>query len=362
MFDRRPILLAALATAVTGLAVAGCTPPEVVDQTADSTVVLQLATVDSLNPNGQTIAPQTLIDALDRHSGGRLTAAVQEEYELGEATAETDLVKAIASGAVDGGWPSTRAFSRAGIRGLEPIEAPFTLTSYAAERSLVSGPAVRAVLATLEGSGTVGLGLAVGPLRRPWAVNEPLVDPQSWRGVTFRSFNSPVQDGTVRALGAKPVAASFQFPDLVAAGKLQGVELDVAQYSENDYGNLTPQAVSNEVLWPKMLVLALSQKTFDSLSTEQQGWLRDAAQEAVRASVDFDYEEDSLAARLCSQGVRFVEASPEQLAALGRAVRPVIDGLASDPATASSMAAVQKAAAGFPSADALTVPASCRKS
>jgi TRAP-type C4-dicarboxylate transport system substrate-binding protein len=361
MFRSRSLFLAVVATAVTGLAMVGCNESEVVDKTGESSIVLQLATPDNINPNGQTIAPQTLIDALERRSGGRLTASVQEEYEEGEATAETDLVKAIASGVVDGGWPSTRAFSRAGIRGLEPVEAPFTLTSYAAERSLVAGPEGKAVLATLDGSGVVGLGLAVGPLRRPWAVNKPLVDPQSWRGVNFRSFNSPVQDGVVRALGAKPVAASFHFPDLVEAGKLQGVEIDVAQYAGNGYGNLTPKVVGNEVLWPKMLVLALSQKRFDSLSAEQQGWVRDAAQEAVQASVDFDYEENSLAEQLCSQGVRFVDATPEQLAALRRAVRPVVDGLARDPATGLTLAAVQKVATGFPAADALTVPASCRK-
>lgn len=163
MRHRGTLLLAATATAVTGLAMAGCNAPDVVDKSGASAVVLQLATVDNPNPNGQTVAPQTLIDALDRRSGGRLTASVQEEYELGQATAETDLVRAIASGEVDGGWPSTRALSRAGIRGLESVEAPFTLTSYAAEKSLAAGPEGTAVLATLQGTGVVGLGLTVGP-------------------------------------------------------------------------------------------------------------------------------------------------------------------------------------------------------
>jgi TRAP-type C4-dicarboxylate transport system substrate-binding protein len=361
MFPSRSGRRLCVALAATGIAVTGCTAPEAVDKTDQSAIVLQLATADNPNPNGQTVAPQAFIDALELRSGGRLTASVQENFEEGEVTAETDLVKGIASGDLDGGWPSTRAFSRAGIRGLEPVEAPFTLTSYAAERSFVAGPEGQAVLATLDGSGVVGLGLAVGPLRRPWAVKAPLVDLDRWRGVKFRSFNSPVQDGVVRALGAKPVAASFHFPDLVEAGKLQGVEIDVAQYAENEYGNLTPEAVGNEVLWPKMLVLALSQQRFDSLSAEQQGWVRGAAQDAVQASVDFDYPEDSLAEHLCSQGVRFVEATPTQIAALRRAVRPVIDGLAHDPATGPSLAAVQKVATEFPTADALTVPVSCRK-
>ena len=350
-----------VAAVVVSLALAGCNSAEVVEETGGEAIVLRLATGDNLNPNGQTVAPQAFIAALERRSGGRLVASAHEEYGAGAATAETDLVKAIASGDVDGGWGSSRAFSRAGIRGLEPVEAPFALTSYAAERSLAAGPEGKAVLASLDGSGVVGLGLAVGPLRRPWAVKEPLVDAQSWRGVNFRSFNSPVQDGAVRALGAKPVAASYNFPDLVEAGELQGVEIDVAQYANNGYGDLTPKVVGNEVLWPKMLVLALSQMKFDSLSADQQGWVRDAAQDAVQASVDFDYEEDALAEQLCSQGVRFVDTNAEQSAALLRAVQPVIDGLAHDPATGPSLAEVQKVAARFPAVDAITVPASCRK-
>jgi TRAP-type C4-dicarboxylate transport system substrate-binding protein len=361
MLRSRSIFVAAVVAAVAGLAMAGCNSTEGVDETGGDKIVLQLATADSVNPNGQVVAPQTFIAALQRRSGGRIVASVQEEYGDGAATAETDIVKAIAAGDIDGGWPVTRAFSRAGIRGLEPVEAPFTLTSYAAQSSLATGPEGKALLATLAGTGVVGLGLSVGQLRRPWAVKEPLVDPQSWRGVSFRSFNSPVQDDVIRALGAKPVAASYHFPDLVEAGELEGAEIDVATYVHNDYGNLLPHVVDNEVLWPRMPVLALSQKRFDSLSAEQQGWVRDAAQEAVQASVDFDYEEDVLAKQACSQGVRFVEATPEQLAALRRAVRPVIDALAHDPATGPSLAALQKVAAGFPDADTLTVPASCRK-
>jgi TRAP-type C4-dicarboxylate transport system substrate-binding protein len=345
---------------VVGLLGCGCHGPAVVDKTGSSVIVLRLASADSVSPSGQVVAPKAFIDALERRSGGRVKASVQLSYEAGAAPAETDIVKAIASGDLDGGWPSTRAFSRAGIRTLEPVEAPFVLTSYAAEKSLATGPEGQALLATLNGTGVIGFGLSAGPLRRPWALKEPLVDLQSWRGVTFRSFNSPVQDDVIRALGAKPVAASWRFPELVRAGSLAGVEFDVAGYARNGYGSLLPNAVGNEVLWPRMLVLTLSQKRFDSLTSEQQAWVRDSAVEAVQASVNLSYDDDGIAAGLCSRGVRFVNATPAQLAALRRAVQPVIDNLSRDPATGPSLSEVQKVAARFPSVDALKVPASCR--
>ena len=76
-------------------------------------------------------------------------------------------MKAITSGEVDGGWPSTRAFANAGITGLETVEAPMTLTSYAAEKALVSGPVADKLLAELDGTGVVGLRPRGGPTTPP---------------------------------------------------------------------------------------------------------------------------------------------------------------------------------------------------
>jgi TRAP-type C4-dicarboxylate transport system substrate-binding protein len=356
----RSVALSIAAGAVAYSLAAGCQSAGITDKTGADVIVLRLATIDSTDPNGQSVAPQAFIKALERRSGGRIKTTVQETFESGAVTAEADLVKAIASGRLDGGWPATRAFGRAGIRGLEPIEAPMLLTSYAAEKSLAKGTAARTLLRTLDGSGVVGLGLAVGPLRRPWTVTEPLVDPQRWSGVTIRSYNSPVQEDTFRALGAVPVPASFYFGDLVRAGTLRAIETDVAQYAHSGYGVLVPKAVGNEVLWPRMMVLTLSQKRFDSLTSEQRGWVRDAARDAVQASVSFGYDDSKLAAHLCAQGVRFAVATPDQLAQLHREVQPVIDALARDIATGPSLAQVQKVAADHPTPDAVDVPATCR--
>jgi TRAP-type C4-dicarboxylate transport system substrate-binding protein len=357
----RAVVLGLVAGAVTSLLAAGCQSAGITDKTGANIIVLRLATIDSTDPNGQSVAPEAFIRALGRRSGGRIRTTVKETFESGSMTAETDLVKAIAADRVDGGWPSSRAFSRAGIRGLEPIEAPMTLTSYAAQRSLAEGPAARILLSTLDGSGVLGLGLAVGPLRRPWADTQPLIDLRRWSGVTVRSYNSPVQEDTIRALGAVPIPASFHFTGLVRAGTLQAIETDVAQYAHSGYGVLLPKAVGNEVLWPRMMVLSLSQKRFHSLTREQRGWVQGAARDAVHASVAFAYDETTPASHLCSQGVRFVDATPDQLAGLRHAVQPVVDALASDPVTAGSLAQVEKVAALHPVPDALVVPTSCRK-
>ena len=111
---------------------------ENVDKAGGDTVVLQLASIDGVNSNGQSYGVQAFVEALGEVSEGRLQVEVNDTYGDGAADAESKLVAGIASGEIDGGWPSTRAFSEAGIAGLEAVEAPMTITSYEAQKALVS--------------------------------------------------------------------------------------------------------------------------------------------------------------------------------------------------------------------------------
>jgi len=334
------------------LVLAGCGPAAGVDKAGGQTVVLEFSSIDPVDDNGQSYGPQAFIDALAQVSGGKIKVRVlTDDYGAGAATAESDLVKAIASGDLDGGWPVTRAFARAGIPGLRSVEAPMTITSYAAEKDLVTGPVAAKLLATLDGTGVVGLGLTVGPLRRPFAADKPLLGPSDWAGVRFRDFNSPVQEDAIRALGATPVAASFAWVDMVQAGTLRGAEFDLAQYAKNGLRTEAGNVTSNVVLWPKTFVLSLSSKRFDSLTPRQRDWVREAAARAVQASAHAGYDENALAQQLCAKGVRFYQAGPQQVAQTRTAMSPVIARLAADPTDGPLLRAVQAVAAAHPQPD-----------
>ena len=340
---------------------AACTTTQGSDKTGGDTVVLTLATFEGQpNANGQNHGPEAFVENLGKVSQGRLKVELKTEYGDGAADAESQLVRAIASGEIDGGWPSTRAFARAGVPGLEVVEAPLTITSYAAQKALVSGPVAGKLLARLDGSGVAGLGLAVGPLRRPFAANQPLLGPEDWKGISFRVFNSPVQADAVRALGATPADLSFSFINQINDGKLRGAEFDIAQYEQNGFGIEAGNVTANVVLWPKVFVLALSQKRFDALTSQQQTWVRQAAVQAVKASVDAPYEETPAARTLCDRGARFLDASPGQLHGLRSRFRPVLDKLAADPTSAQLLGDLQTIAAQHPGPEAPDVPASCR--
>jgi TRAP-type C4-dicarboxylate transport system substrate-binding protein len=356
----RSVLRVTASAAALALLLSGCVAAPGGDKAGGDTLVMHLATVDSVNPNGQYVGQQVFLDSLITLSGGRVKIDLTNRYGNGAADAESTLVKAIASGEVDGGWPATRAFGRAGISGLEVTEAPMTITSIAAEKALVSGPIAPRLLDRLRGTGVVGLGLTVGPLRRPFAAQAPLLGPEDWQKARFRVYNSRVQSDTVEALGGDPANLGVSWIDEVRAGTLRGGEFDIAQYSANSFGTETPFVSANVVLWPTIPVLSLSQKRFDALSAQQRGWVLAAADRAVRASVDADYDESTSAREYCTRGVRFVDASADQITELRERVAPVVERLAVDAAATSVLTDIRAVAAEHPGVDAPEVPASCR--
>ena len=121
---------AALAAAAAGCLVVGglaaCSPPAApTDRIGGDTTVLRLATSDGVGVDPTTYqGPHAFVKALEEVSGGRLKVQIAWDFASGAADAETQVVEAIASGEVDGGWPATRAFAHAGIEGLGAVEAP----------------------------------------------------------------------------------------------------------------------------------------------------------------------------------------------------------------------------------------------
>lgn len=351
---------AVLVTASMALTACGAEIPAVDagDKTGSGTVVLRLATIDG---EGSPLSPgvAAFLEALQSESDGAFRVEVTYTYGGGAPDAESRLIQAIASGDLDGGWPSTRAFSRAGIEGLDAIEAPLTLTSYEALDALVSGPAAERALATLDGSGVAGLGLDIADLRRPFAADAFLLGPGDWHGIAFRSYNSPVQAAAIEALGATATDLSFGWVQEVAGERLQGIETGIGVYAGNSFGAQLPYVTANVVLWPKVNVLAMAQERLDSLTDEQRGWVDGAVDAALAASAAADHDESSSVDALCEAGVRFALASDDDLAALEEAVQPVIDALNASEADQALLADVLAIAAEHPDTDVLNVPDEC---
>jgi TRAP-type C4-dicarboxylate transport system substrate-binding protein len=354
-------LIAGMITTLSVLATAACSAGAPADRAGGETVTLKLGTIDHVNPDGQAYGVQAFVDSIPTVSRGRLKVEVVEQYGDGAPTADADLIKAIADGKLDGGWMGTRGFGAAGIHGLEAFEAPMVITTYAAQKALVSSDVANQALSALDQSGVVGLGLTVGPLRRPFAAKSALVGPEDWNGINFRTYNSDVQADTVKTLGAVPVNLGYEWIDEVSAGQLRGAEFHLAQYQHNGLGKEAGNVTGNVVLWPKMYVLTMSRQKFNALSDQQRAWIREAADLGVKASLEATYDESSIAEELCTRGVRFKDATPAQLLALRTRLTPVLDRLASDSVSGPLLTQIKAVTQQNAASETLKVDNDCRK-
>ena len=351
------------ATAAATIAlVAACSVTPGSDKSGSDTVVLRLATIDWVNNNGQSYGPEAFVENLAKVSGGRIKVEMTTEYGGGAADAESNLVKAIGSGGVDGGLAvhsrlrQRRHFRPGGGRGSHDAD------ELRGREDSGIRPRCRQAVGESGRRGVIGLELAVGPLRRLFAAKAPLLGPGDWAGATFRVFNSPVQTDAVRLLGATPINLGFKgWTDEIRAGRLRGLEFDIAQYAESGNTTEAGNVTANVVLWPKVFVLAMSQKRFDALTDKQQDWVREAADKAMQVSVDATYDETTIAQDLCGKGTRFIAASPDQIAALRTSLQPLLDGLAADPANGALLTEIQTIAANHPEPDVPTVPEDCQQ-
>jgi TRAP-type transport system periplasmic protein len=357
----RAALAVMVALSAAALTTSGCQggPAAKAGQAA---VTLRFATEDpSINNNGQIRALQDFVAKVSTLSVGRLRIKVETDVGSGATGSRSPVLDDIQRGSYDGGWNATRAFAATGFRAFEAIEAPFVIQSYPVEQQFVTSPLAAQMLGRLEGTGLVGLGLVAGPLRRPFAVSRPLVEPSDWKGISFRVFHSPMQTATVAALGARPVfAGPAGIGALLNGGSLGGQEFDLFQYDIDGFANAEPYVTANVALWPKTYALVMNAKRFASLTGQQQQWVRQAAKGAVHESATNPFDEDPATQRMCVTGVRFANASAAQLAELRAKVAPVYDLLRRDPTTAADLAALQAMDAAHPVASTPTIPAGCQ--
>ena len=131
----------------------------------------------------------------------------------------------------------------------------------------------------------------------------------------------------MRALGARPVA----FGSEGSIAGLDGIEQQISEIADNEYDRTGKYLTANVGLWPRPLVLFASRKAWAALTPTERRVLR----QAVTAVQTYETQGIRYVARyetamLCHRGLRFLTASPADLAALRRAVQPVYGQLAQD--------------------------------
>jgi TRAP-type transport system periplasmic protein len=320
----RPVVLLAVMAVL-----AGCTGPGL--DKAGGTQARQPVVLTLANFIGESAELDGYAGEVRRLSAGTMRIDIRSRWRPGQVDSENGLIGDVSAGKADLGVAGSRAWDSAGVSSFRALSAPLLITSYALQDRVLRSPVTGQMLRGLRPLGLAGIGVLPGPLRKPLGIARPLLRPSDYAGLRIGVQQSRVADATMRALGATPVL----FPAEGAITALEAIEQQISSIQGNQYDKVGKYLTANVSLWPRPLVLFANGKTWAALTPGQQRILRQAVtgDQAAETNVMRDNERTDTAI-LCRRGLlRFLTASPADLAALRRAVQPVYHQLQRDPQT-----------------------------
>ena len=273
-----------------------------------------------------------------RLSAGAMRIDIESRWRQHQVDFETGLIGDVQAGKADLGAAGAEAWASAGVTSFQALDAPLLIDSYTLQARVLRSPLIGQMLGGLAAAGLAGIGVLPGTLRKPLGITRPLRSPSDYAGLTIGTQQSRVADATMRALGARPVWFGSEAP---VAG-LGGIEQQISQIQDTGYDQAGKYLTANVSLWPRPLVLFASRQTWAELTPAQRAILRQAVTADLTAETQVVRDnEQTDTAILCRRGVRFLTATPADVAALRRAVRPVYHQLERDPQTRRYLQQIQ---------------------
>ena len=297
---------------------------------------------------------QQFADDAAAATGGTITIEVKQRVHEGEPAYESAIIDDVAAGTYDLGWAAPRPWHGKAVTSFDALMAPFLIDSYALQAAVLESGLEQEMLAGLDGTGLVGLGILPGPLRRVATAEGGVQAPSDLRGKVVGIQDSVIAAMTFEALGGSAKA----IPSGSALGAVDAVEQQLGSIANNRYHKDLPHVTVDLALWPRPVILFANKARFDSLSAEQKTALRGVAKQLLTSTTAALESEDAAAlANLCEDGADIVVAGHDATAAFVNAVEPVYDELEKDAATASMLKRITEMKAGIQTATANT---SCR--
>ncbi len=164
-----------------------------------------------------------------------------------------------------------RPWHAKGVTTFDALMAPFLVDSYALQQAVLESDLERDMLAGLDGTGLVGLGVLPGPLRRVAMAEGGFRASGDLRGKLVGIGDSKIAAMTFEALGA----TTKTLPSGAVLGGEDAVEQQLGSVVGNRYHKDLPHVTVDLALWPRPVILFANKARFDSA-------LRRAADGAAR--------------------------------------------------------------------------------
>jgi C4-dicarboxylate-binding protein DctP len=293
---------------------------------AQSPIVIKFSHVVAANtPKGA--AADKFKELAEKYTAGKVKVEVYPNSTLYKDKEE---LEALQLGAVQMLAPSNSKFGPIGVREFEVFDLPYVLPDLATLRKVTDGPLGAKLLKLLEPKGMIGLAYWDNGFKQ-MSANKKLVAPADYKGLKFRIQSSKVIEAQFRSLGA--------IPQVMAFGEVyQALQTGVVDGQENTWSNIYTQKMHEVQKYATVTnhgyigyVVVVNKKFWDGLPAEIRGQLEKAMKEATELGngQSAKENEDTLAQIKNSGKTEIVTLTPEQDAAMRKAVEPVYKDVAS---------------------------------
>lgn len=293
---------------------------------AQSPIVIKFSHVVAPNtPKG--LAAEKFKELAEKYTAGKVKVEVYPNSQLYKDKEE---LEALQLGAVQMLAPSNSKFGPIGIKEFEVFDLPYILPDLATLRKVTDGPLGARLLKLLDSKGMSGLAYWDNGFKQMTA-NKKLLAPTDYRGLKFRIQSSKVLEAQFRALGAIPQVMAF-------SEVYQALQTGVVDGQENTPSNIYTQKMHEVQKYTMMTnhgyigyVVVVNKKFWDGIPADTRAQLDKAMKEATAYGNGQSAKEndDALEEMRKTGKTEFIKLTPEQDAAMRKAMEPVYNDVAS---------------------------------
>ena len=272
------------------------------------------------------LAADKFKELAEKYTDGKVKVEVYPNSQLYKDKEE---LEALQLGAVQMLAPSNSKFGPIGIREFEVFDLPYILPDLPTLRKVTDGPLGARLLKLLDAKGMTGLAYWDNGFK-VMSANKRLVAPADYKGLKFRIQSSKVLEAQFRALGAIPQVMAF-------SEVYQSLQTGVVDGQENTPSNMYTQKMHEVQKYTTLTnhgyigyVVVANKKFWDGLPADVRPQLEKAMKEATAyGNGQSAKENDEALAEIRKTGKsEFITLSPEQDAAMRKAMEPVYNDVA----------------------------------
>ncbi|SFM19092.1 TRAP transporter substrate-binding protein [Salibacterium qingdaonense] len=229
-------------------------------------------------------------ELVEEKTDGEITVELYPDGQLGH---DRDLTEGMDMGTVEMGMIGVEPLTSMAPK-LQAVNLPYLFTDRETAYEVLDGEIGQEMVENLpEESGMRVLGYFENGFRNVSNSQQPIEEPEDLNGLDIRTPESDVSLSIFNALGANPTPMDFgELYTGLEQGTVDGQENPVSLiytaklYEVQDYVSLT-----NHMYSP--MVLAISEQTWSSLSSEQQDIVMEASDEAKQYERELSQEEEA---------------------------------------------------------------------